>query len=314
MHEPLPEILDNILEFLHPPDWEAGRQEKINLLSCSLVSRTWHSIALRHLFRDIVYLFLRTPDDSTMLCNKHSHTFRITPPFADRPRKRYTTLLMFLSFLEDHPPIRHMIHRLRLEVRPLAEPQGGNARQFTEEDCVDTVLFIRVCTLLPNLKALHLCNVVLNEDPPPHPPLPSLSRLYISYRSTLSSLGWTWHSSGNFVRTYRILACFVELDELHLHALGDLAFYVRSPSGERMPANLSLPIRSLILDAVTTSSGKVYEVFLDSPAAHSLRCLIHTDLISTLGRRDFLLRVGPNLHQLRYELPIFGHSRTWTLC
>ncbi|KIP02141.1 hypothetical protein PHLGIDRAFT_309303 [Phlebiopsis gigantea 11061_1 CR5-6] len=308
MHEPLPEILDNVLEFLHPEDWETGWHEKHNIHSCSLVSRTWHSIAHRHLFRDIVYLFLRTPDDNTFLCVKHSRTSRILMPFTDRPRKRYTTLPMFLSLLEEHPSIRHMIHRLRLEVRPLEEPHDRSARQFTEEDCVDTELFLRLCTLLPNLKVLHLCNVVLNADPPSSPPLPSLPRLYVSYRSNLSSHGWTWHSSGNFVRTYRILACFAGLNELHLHALGDLAFFIRSPTGERTPAKLCLAIRSLILDAVTTSSGKVYEVFLDSPAAHSLRCLIHTDLISTLGRRDFLQRVGPNLRQLRYELPIFGHS------
>ena len=310
MREPLPDILDNVLEFLHPEDWETGWHEKDDLLSCSLVSRTWHSISQHHLFRDIVYLFLRTPDDNTLLNDKHSRTSRILIPFTDRPRKRYTTLPMFISLLEEHSSIRYMIHRLRLEVRPLEEPHGLSARQFTEEDCVDTETFLRLCTLLPNLKALHLCNVVLSEDPSPNPPLTPLPRLYVSYRSNLSSHGWTWHSAGNFVRTYRILACFAGLDELHLHAIGDLAFFIRSSTGERSPAKLRLPIRSLILDAVTTSSGKVYEVFLDSPVARSLRCLVHTDLISTLGRRDFLQRIGPNLRQLRYELPIFGHSGT----
>lgn len=321
MREPLPEILDNVLSWLHPEDWESGWNEpfygKRDLHNCSMVSHSWHFLAQRHLFRNIVYLFLRTPDDITLL--EGQSPLARYPTYgcfsADRPGTRCKTLPMLLSFLGERPALRFMIHRLRLEACPAdaSHLDWASTKQFAEEDCVDTSLFLRLLAFLPNLSTLHLCNVVLSQDPPPDSSisLPPLSRLYVSYRTELYRTSWSWHYTSNFVRTYRLLACFSKLDELHLHALGDLAFFIKSPNGERRMAQLNLAIRSLILESVSTSSGMVYEAFIQSPLAHSLRCLIHSNMISALGRQNFLRQVGPNLTQLRYELPIFLHSRAY---
>ena len=321
MREPLPEILDRILGWLHPEDWEAAWKEplygKRDLHNCTLVSHSWCPLAQRHLFRDVVYQFLRTPNDVTFLDERTANfpPQAITPPSPDRPGTRYKTLSMLLSFLEEHLTLRLAIRRIRLEACPTEASRldWTSAKQFSEEDYVDVSSFLQLFTLLPNLAALHLCNVVLGQDPPFDWPtaLPTLHRLYVSYRTDLYGNAWSWHYTSNFVKTYRIFACFSKLDELHLHALGDLAFFIKSPTGERRMADLNIGVRSLILDSVSTSSGMVYEALLRSPSARSLRCLVHTDMIAALGRQNFLQQVGPSLRQLRYELPIFLHSRTY---
>lgn len=131
--------------------WDAHRrfwEDERDLSSCALVSHTWRDLAVRHLFRDLV--FTHGPviqgacagvghPESCLWCSCSCHWDE-----PDRMRREIST---FLRFVQDSPHVQKAVRTLRLRISPLAYEERN--KTTVDSACLFTLLasFSRLTTV-----------------------------------------------------------------------------------------------------------------------------------------------------------------------
>ena len=269
---------------------------KPDLHSCSLVSRSWNAITRRHLFRDVVYSFKCVPETPTD-CGNQGRVSECHPYGRWSPEIpiRYKTFPMFCAFLRGNPAARSCVIRLKLDAFP--EPSKTfTSPMYEDKEKIGLDLFTELLHLLPRLKSLRLCNIVLDARliPSPSITLPSLDELYISY-NTGKNYERSWEGANREMKMSDILECFAKVKKLHLFDCYD---EVRREDGEPTPCGLEL--ESLVIDCMRYTHS-LNQYFAASLAISKLRNLT---LEAAPGRcAQELFRVAaPQLEELKYHV------------
>lgn len=218
---PLPvELLDIIFEEICDDEetlegWRRGgptdsSSRKSYLTELTEVCCGWRPLAQRALFRDVVYSFSRPlRSDEPPWDGDFDGRWIITSPHT--PRK---TLKEFATFLAQNVRLAQAIRNLRLRCHIVPTNPAYQWKQFDLEDSdkVDPHSFFNLIQLLPQLRQLHLWDVILTQplDPLPIDNLISLNGVYICHSVA--------HASAEDV--CKLLPCFGEVDELSIVRLG----------------------------------------------------------------------------------------------
>lgn len=154
------ELVDIIFDKLHSdpsPNSLAPLPRKPALCACRLVRRSWASLAVSHLFRDICHSFSYSVERTLQVADRM---------FPDAPGRRIydhhgrvrplKTLRNFHDFLAASPGAQYSIRWLCL--------RGFTFDECNVRDCqLPAELLVATLNMLPNLQVLHLVDVALHE-------------------------------------------------------------------------------------------------------------------------------------------------------
>lgn len=193
-----PHILDHILGFLKPSDSALAtrltQNWKRDLLACSHVSKSWHRLALQHLFANYALRFEGC--DPTLEFDIQLGTYS--------PTSR--NLRRFERFIKDSPASFAAV------MKHLSLTMARTIEDYNTYLDPTALRLMRLLNALPSLSSLRLGDVCLNSvfDTTPAlfeylPPV-ALDRLYISYS----------HRPVRPSQLLHLLGCFGVVSELHL--------------------------------------------------------------------------------------------------
>lgn len=212
------------------------------LCSCTLVSHSWRDIALRHLFRDLI--FTHGPvvtwecvklghDPACPKCSCSCHSDEASPPRRE--------LSAFYHHLLESPHIRQHAHSLRLLASPLGIAAG---------ETMDVSLLFQVLSALPQLKALYLQDI--------EPPLPSSSTLPLTKILTLEHLTLAFRYRTN-VSQRGVVDILAHCNRVrHLNLLGIRGRQERSRDAVNSPAEPFLEVDSIVLNDYEHVSPSIF--------------------------------------------------------
>lgn len=151
----LPELLENVIAFVHRPGERDGGHSKKDLSSCCLVSREWHTIARARLFHSVTFTFSDYEDPNAGLAGRDILR-----------RETSSSLASFRDFLIVSPAVSSNIQDLKLnrEIIWSTLPPGSNLDSLCDEkasvELVQSLLF-----LLSRLQHLTLAGIRTNKRP-----------------------------------------------------------------------------------------------------------------------------------------------------
>ncbi len=150
-----PEIIDIVLGQLvsdHPTNSMEDFGSKQYLRTSALVCRLWRDLARPHLFRDMsLSLYGFVPPEDLI--------WRI-PPHRLKPGG-FKTFTMLHDLLEQSSSICACVHSLKITM--LSDPIAASDGEFETADDPSPFTFLSVVQLLPNLRNLQLCDLLLNR-------------------------------------------------------------------------------------------------------------------------------------------------------
>lgn len=250
------EIIEAIVDHVRP----FQNMVKEDLLSCSLVSRTWQSIAQPHIFHEISYNFVESAGSRARLEG-------------------------FYSFLQKSPRISSYIHIFRLN--------QGIAYTIANRDTLDIGLFKAVLQLLPHLRELSMDGLLVTRETnySLSSARPSLARVHIKY-----GLFFAVDRPSIRLDIPAILACFQEVDTLVL-SYSDLNFGLPTRLESTHPLSAYRPplVRRLILSGTGNMANDLPAFLSRCIDTSDIRTLtIKTDVSEHSKLFDFL---GPTLER-----------------
>lgn len=297
------DVVDNVFEHLLPrpsDDSPQHQDAKEDLRSCSLVCRTWHELARRHLFADFartIGTVLRVQPRSYM--SGMPDVYAVTHTLAD-----------LAAFLAANTAIAGAVRRMTLDFVDHADDGYGYADPGWFHSCgqrsrrvekVEPALFTSLLQRLPSLEALLLYNLVLTGPPAPHMPrCRPLERLCIQH---LGSAHAPEFSDRNVAS---IMACFSEAGELELVGQDDagrlVPSEVESVFGDEVDdVSSTLKVRSLVLQR--GHSGPLIREHVEPTLRRLvLRVLELRTAVEAAEFRWSLQDIGPRILELRIYL------------
>ena len=298
------EILDMIFDFLRPSNWDSiapsgvhqhPRGTHNDLAACHAVSRLWREHTRKHFFRDFTIIFRAKNRPPQMFTGPMAATLREL-----HSRSQLPELPAFYPSLEGHPFIARCIRRLRLHGEIVPKDCAclcDSAAKYIPK--IEPALLLGILRSIPNLRVLHLSNVVLTALPASRLETP-LSCLQISY-TCASHFGR--HLRMPDLEITQVLNCFARVNELSLLGRGlspkdpaDVRHY-HGPSG--------LQVKKFVLQR-RWNRGVLFK-HLAHASLENVRCLVLQG-VSLLGDIDlelfpaFLCTIGPRLEEFRIYL------------
>lgn len=341
------DIVDLIFEKLAPADDEWERlgydpvKPKADLVSCSLVCRSWCEGSRRHLFRSVLFSFtseeedVPRPPESLNLAQegkweRFHNQQNVDNPSLMKPRK---TLPMLIEFLRDRPKLASSIRQLSLRGFPHSwrcpdGPQTGWPAWFANRDHTKYVppwLVIALLQILPDLQTLRLRDIFLcidsNSDiaitsKPFDHSLVSLDQLSISYPLAKSSCkqGQRLLQLLNRCVSARTLQVSVPdgdrviMTDGHLSQIDTLVLF-EVPYETGLPRHLlGLNVRSLTLLSAKASDTPAYDRCFRE-VGRTLQELYIVEY-NVCGRETFVFDISPcvNLERLHIEASLYLDS------
>lgn len=285
------ELVDMVIDYLHAENLHSPDYLKVQriLCACTLVSRTWHSIAVPHLFRDVCCTFAQM--NKMVLINNTV------------VKQSSRTLSTFFTFLQNSPDIAKSIRSLQLRQLDFqSQAEGENC--FEAHHKVDYLEFLAVLKAIPRLQELYLVNFVVCRPQGVSFPASqrSLSRLHISYDGVYTTpLDFR-------VDLQALIACAGSIGRLDLGGIDQLSL-ARELSKENGSPFAGLeyhdlftadpPVaRCVALDHIEEETEWLVEFFATCVRAESVRSLILGGEEPSLYN-ELLASVGLHLERLQ---------------
>lgn len=299
-----PELLECVVEELHPPIWDVPGPPRIRLksalLACSRVSRFWRSLVLPHLFRDVSYSYTCEDHVATLgwkynAINSATGRWRVFPSLHGEVRRTIQgpckTLAMLVEFLQGSPGIASCIHSLSLRGYPTY--YIGDRQRFTNATHIPLRRFMSLLATLLNLKALRTRNVLISPESFEHlqeQPLKPLKQLLVSFPAA---------DTAGEQETIAIASCFSRIEQL------------QSTVGEEEEHALDYKFPTACLDQIRSHlrtvifrgriwSGETISRLLETPTIHTL---IFANLDPSQAWSIPSASLCPNLREIRLRLP-----------
>ncbi|EKM51704.1 uncharacterized protein PHACADRAFT_262004 [Phanerochaete carnosa HHB-10118-sp] len=285
------ELLHQIAEHLHPPDWHdlEGRNTMHGLQSFSLICRRSRDVGQAHVFRDIVFSFRCAIEDERWLAEDGTTLPEWDHRGENEPGSPYRTLAIFCTFMREYPSLGQAIRRLKLIAYPRGplitnHDSGPRPSNLGDDSSTEALLLHQLIALTPLLEELELKDMLITSTTEYWEtlsgPLPALRRLDIDYLKRTDSQGHVGD----------ILGCFSTIGNVRVRNL---------PRLHEWPDDIAPP-NMRIASFTCLDEGSEVEVLLDyvydSPSVETLRELYTGFSPSAFPVYDELLSlVRPNL-------------------
>ena len=310
------ELMDVILDHLRPEQWLVSwpnaAANKKDLAACSLVSWRWNAVTRRHLFKDVVYSFRRAPTNVETSYEDQTCEHDVYKRFSMGRvcEARYKTLRIFCQFLRSDENARASIHSLRLRGLPSSKRASsfGPTPRFDlcldEQDRVDPEELVALLDLLPNLRDLHLTDVVTSGPRCAPSKTTHLRRLSIDFSSPFYHLrDRSQHTTYSEYAAVQLLTFFGSVEDLQMARVGfDHPSY---PTFCNAQSSLTR-VRSLTLSMTQSNRGYLLDALTNPTALPDLRKLVlrlydfSTHEVQLL--QSLLSITGSSLLDLEYDL------------
>lgn len=317
-----PELLDMVFDYLHPSNeewtasWPKAQEVRQPLSACTLVSRSWSSVAQMHLFRDVAYSF-QCPAEAPGTrswpdCNDPQRRWASRPAYSPHSiglidRLPLKSLQMLSEFLQSSPAIRSSIHSLRLACYPGVDcgqwPHMRNDVGDTEE--IEASFFISLIRSLPRLDRLQLWDIFVVWSPTTHSIPLSISVRDVQIKFVFIA------AEGSALCD--LLCCFGTVDRLIIHDMRRIKVD-RDTFRHAPPFTMALNVRSLALRFALEPPTllAISRLLTRSPSAQNLRTLAldHTCLDAIPEIKAIVRDIGPYLERFQLVLAL---PSTWSL-
>ncbi|KAJ3543022.1 hypothetical protein NM688_g5906 [Phlebia brevispora] len=267
----------------HPKE----RKAKESLIDVSTVCRTWWQLALPYIFHTIALYF-----DPLLVENLYEEQHFEDDHETHCDCKRYRSLQVFLTFIEESPQIASRIKELRLFQ---VDHKRHQAPLLYEAPC-DIFQLVSVLRSLPKLRAVHLQDVSLEQFQKTEPYTPqelerlgppmSFDRFYFGHTEQELII--------SFTAILPLISVLGDIQELHLK--GVYVHKENEDSDKRLPSHFKVGALNVVhYDGI----GGALSVFSD-PSFIREGPLRSIDLYELLPKdlsvvQDMLTQAGPTL-------------------